>query len=391
VKWFSGRSLSDEQYERVRRELLEQAPIPLIWLFGKTGSGKSSIVRYLTGAGEAEIGTGYRPQTRFSARYDFPSQSEPLLSFLDTRGLGEAGYDPREEIEQFSGETHLMIVVVRAMDHAVEEIVRSLQTIRKSAPTRPVLLALTALHDASPGEQHPVSDPFDESEHPLPEGIPDDLRRSLQQQYERFDGLFDRAVPIDLTLPEEGFDQPDFGGERLKRAVIDALPAAYRQTLLRLDRVNESLSDLSRRQALPVILASSTLAATAGAVPLPWVDIPVVMGIQSHLVYRLARMHHQPIDSATIAKVTGSLGGQIAIRMAVRQTLKFIPWVGMAVNAAAAFVYTYATGMAWNWYFTRVREGHLPSDAELREVFHEQLRQAAELWRTTREPEHRIT
>lgn len=383
MKWFSRRSLSAEDYERARRELLEQAPIPVLWLFGKTGSGKSSVVRYLTGAEQVEIGTGYRPQTQFSSRYDFPNSSEPLLSFLDTRGLGETAYDPREDIDRFSGEAHLMIVVVRAMDHAVEELVHALKSIRKSAPSRPVLLAITALHDAAPGEQHPVPDPFDESPRPIPDGIAEHLKRSLRLQYERFDGLFDRAVPIDLTPPGEGFDQPEFGGDRLKRAVIDALPSAYRQTLLRLDRVNESLTDLTRQQALPVILASSTLAATAAAVPLPWVDIPVVMGLQTHLIYRLARIHQQPIDSGTIARVTGSLGGQVAIRMAVRQTLKFIPWVGMAVNAAAAFVYTYATGMAWNWYFTRVREGHLPSDAELRDVFQEQLQQAAELWRTT--------
>ena len=55
-----------------------------IWLFGKTQSGKTSIIKFLTGASDAEIGSGFRPCTRFSREYDFPNAEAPLLSFLDT-------------------------------------------------------------------------------------------------------------------------------------------------------------------------------------------------------------------------------------------------------------------------------------------------------------------
>src|SRR5690606_5194894 len=116
-----------------------------------------------------EIGTGYKPQTRYSERYDFPDETQPLMRFLDTRGLGEVDYDPQEDIAAFAEQTQLMIVVVRAMDHAVDDLVRALRTIRKAAPHRPVVLALTALHDAYPGEQHPVSDPFGQGPFPLPD------------------------------------------------------------------------------------------------------------------------------------------------------------------------------------------------------------------------------
>jgi len=68
----------------------------------------------------------------------------------------------------------------------------------------------------------------------------------------------------------------------------------------------------------------------------------------------------------------------------IREGLKFVPWVGMAANAAAAFAYTFAGGMVWNWYFTEVRAGHVPTEAELREVYRSQLQRATELWQTTR-------
>ncbi|WP_437201146.1 GTPase family protein [Planctomicrobium sp. SH664] len=382
-KLFPSRSQTEADSRQAMKGLLEASPIPVIWLFGKTGSGKSSIIRYLTGVDAIEIGTGFRPQTRFSSRYDFPDASEPLLRFLDTRGLGEVSYQPQDDLANFGAETHLMIVVVRAMDHALDEIVNALREIRSSNPRRPVILALTALHDAYPGSQHPEQDPFTSEARPLPDGIDGNLRRSLELQYQRFDGLFDRAVPLDLTPPAEGFQQPQFGGQRLRQAILESLPSAYRQTLLRMEEVVLPLKDLTRKRTMPVILGVSTLAATAAAIPLPWVDIPVVMGLQTHLAYKLAKIHHQQLDAQTIAQVTGWLGGRIAIQLTIRETLKFIPWVGIAANAAAAFAYTFATGMAWNWYFTSIREGHLPTETELREVFQKQLARAAELWKST--------
>lgn len=383
--WFNQRALDEEQFNTARRKLVENAPIPILWLFGKTGSGKSSIVRCLTGLETVDIGTGFKPQTRRSSLYEFPDASAPILKFLDTRGLGETGYDPAEDIDTFADAAHLMIVTVRVMDHALEELVAALRKIRHAAPSRPVILALTALHDSYPGQQHPDPDPFDVSPTPLPDGIAPGLRRSLESQYQRFDGLFDFAVPIDLTPEYEGFDEPNFGGQRFKQTIIQSLPAAYRHNLLQMDELLEPLGDLQRRRTLPTILGTSSLAATAAAVPFPWIDIPVVMGLQTHLIYKLARIHEQPIDANTIAKLSGVLGSRIAVRMALRATLKFIPWVGMAANAAAAFAMTFATGMVWNWYFLEVKRGHVPTESELRDEFQNQLQRAAEVWQAASE------
>src|ERR1700683_2959134 len=92
---------SRDEFLRKRSELLATAPIPCLWLLGKTGSGKTSIVRFLTGAADAEIGRGFRPQTQYSRLFNFPDDDVPILKFLDTRGLGEAGYDPAEDLAQF--------------------------------------------------------------------------------------------------------------------------------------------------------------------------------------------------------------------------------------------------------------------------------------------------
>src|ERR1700687_3287022 len=65
-----------------------QAIAPVVWLLGKTGAGKTSIVAALTGDPRAEVGEGFEPCTRTAAFYGVPPEA-PLLRFLDTRGLGE--------------------------------------------------------------------------------------------------------------------------------------------------------------------------------------------------------------------------------------------------------------------------------------------------------------
>lgn len=402
--WFGFGSLSDEQFERQRLALLSKTPVPVFWLFGKTGSGKSSIVRYITGAKEAEVGNGFRPQTRTSARYDFPSSDQPIVRFLDTRGLGEAGYNPTEDLDAFDDTADVIVVVARVMDHALADVLEPLKQIRAVRPLRPIVLALTCLHEAYPSEQHPDPDPFDagqaketngneQTEQPPPVHHslwpsalipPSDLQRCLIEQEARFAGLVDRIVPMDLTKPEEGYTQPEFGGRRLEDALIDVLPEACRQAILHLEDIRQSLQDLTAKQALPTIITYSSLAATAAATPLPWVDIPAVMGLQTRLVYVLADLYDQKMNVDLLTKMVGAAAGSLALRFAVRAPLKFIPILGHTASAAMAFAYTFSLGKACCWYFSEVRHGHVPSPEELNKVWGEQLEEAVAVWRRRR-------
>jgi len=116
-------------------------------------------------------------------------------------------------------------------------------------------------------------------------------------------------------------------------------------------------------------------------VPVPWVDIPAVLGIQTHLAIKIAGIYEQEITPARWAVLSSAAGSRIAIRLALRGALKFIPMVGMAVGAAASFAFTYAMGMSWDWYFADLRRGNVPTADQLQQVFADQLRRGHELWR----------
>lgn len=126
------------------------------------------------------------------------------------------------------------------------------------------------------------------------------------------------------------------------------------------------------------------MAATAGASPLPWVDIPVVMGLQAHLVYRIAKLYRQEIDGDAASKMFAAIGGRLLLRFAVRAPLKLIPVAGHAANAAMSFAYTLSLGKACCWYFGRRRQGLAPTQEEMEAVWSGQLQSALDRWAALR-------
>jgi uncharacterized protein (DUF697 family) len=386
---FSAKRPRDEQLQERLEQLRHRTPMPVFWLFGKTQSGKTTLVKFLTGADDAEIGEGFRPCTRFSRQYEFPTPEAPLLTFLDTRGVDEPGYDPEEDLARFNSLAHVVVVTVKVLDHALENVLAHLRKVRQAQPSRPVVLVLTCLHEAYPQQQHPQPYPFISAKadsatanvDPAASGaVPEPLRTSLQEQHRRFAGLVDAVVPVDLTPPVEGFNDPSYGGDLLKHTLLEALPAAYRQTLIRLDEATHELQDLYAQHALPHIMGYSTLAATAGAIPIPWLDLFIIPGIQTRMIYHLARFYGQPLTANRFLELAGSLGLGVLFRQAVREVVKFIPYVGSVAGYALAGASTFALGKAFCYYYSAVHKGHVPNPEDLKHYYQDQLALAEKHW-----------
>jgi uncharacterized protein (DUF697 family) len=209
----------------------------------------------------------------------------------------------------------------------------------------------------------------------------EDLRRCIEEHQRAFEGLYDAVVPIDLTKPEDGFPDPAYGGEYLKETLLRMLPGAYRQTLLRLKEATETLKDVHLRHAEPVILGYATMAASAGAVPVPFVDMVVIPGIQARMAHHLANLYGQPMTNDRFKEIAAAVGVGLLSRQLARQATKFIPVVGSAVGAAVGGASTYALGRALCYYFQAVCEGHVPDPASLKAYYLEQYTAAEKRWK----------
>jgi len=151
--------------------------------------------------------------------------------------------------------------------------------------------------------------------------------------------------------------------------------------MLSLDVVTSEFRDETMKRAMPVILSYSTLAAGAGAIPIPFIDMVLLPGIQAKMIADLATVYGQPLSAERFWEIGSSLAAGIMARQAAREVVKFIPGVGSAAGAALAFGMTFALGRAFCIYYRAVCEGHVPDTGKLKQIFEAELAKAGKFWK----------
>jgi uncharacterized protein (DUF697 family) len=335
---------------------------PVVWLVGKVQSGKTSIIRTLTQATDAEIGTGFRPCTRTARVFDFPGEA-PIIRFLDTRGLGEAGYDPTADIAFCEGRSHLIVAVVKALDLEQQAVLDVLRQTRRRHPDWPVVVAQTSLHEAYDiGAGHVLPYPFTTAGYDA--SVPEQLTQALTHQRALFNPLPGKGelvfVPIDFTQAGDGYDPADYGREALVGALIAAAPSVVALALSELPGTAVGI-DLHRTNAH--ILGFAVAAGAGDAVPIA--GVVAVPMVQAAMLRQLAKLHGVAWDRRAYSEFLGALGTavlvQTASRFGIRQLVKLVPGYGQTIGAAAAaaasFATTYAIGKAADHFLTRRQQG----------------------------------
>ncbi len=369
--------VDDRALDEALRAARERAPLPTIWLLGKAQSGKTSIIRALTGSPAAEIGNGFRPCTRTARLYDFPALA-PVVRFLDTRGLGEVAYDPGEDLRFCESQAHLVLGVMKATDLAQDAIFEVLRAVRRRHPQWPVLIAQTGLHEGYPPDVgHILPYPFDRE--PWPPAVPRDLARALLAQRERLGRLPGDAptrwVPIDLTLPGDGLTPVNYGLDALWSAIGEISTLDLQARLYGDSEVRDTFA----RAAHPHILGYALAAATVGALPV--VDLVAVPAIQAKLLHSLAALYGQGWTRREVSEFLGLLGLGIGVgyaaRLVGRGLVKLVPALGQTLGAiwgaTASGATTYALGKAAGYYFGSRRLGERIDASALRRVYAEAL------------------
>lgn len=366
--------VSEEEVQACLDRVRDNLPTPVFWLLGKTQSGKTSVIRALTGSSRAEIGNGFRPCTRTAQLYDFPAPDDYFVQFLDTRGLGEVDYDPAEDMALAQDQAHLLMVVIKATDHAQKPVLEALEKIHKKRKDWPILVVQTCLHEGypSPQTQHPLPYPFAEA--PYPDELRD-LGRSLQKQRELFDGMSARFVPVDFTLPEDGYEPVNYGLDPLWDAIEERLPLGLRAMMQYNRDARSPFGQVYFRRAHPHVISYSLAAGTAAAWPIPYMGTPVVLGIQAKMFHTIASIYNQELTRQRMAEISGALGVSYLVKLGGRELLKFIPGFGSAVSALYVAACTYAMGRTLCAYFAYTSEGHVPDKDMFRKMMEEQYQE----------------
>jgi uncharacterized protein (DUF697 family)/predicted GTPase len=366
---------------------------PVVWLLGKVQSGKSSIIRVLTGLSHIEIGSGFKATTTKSRIFDFPNDV-PLIRFLDTRGIGETNYNPTADIESAAEQSELVLVVMKALDHQQSAILDTLQVVRERRPDLPVVIAQTTLHEAyAPGGTHTLPYPFNGAPDEWKSSvIPQDLARSLAKQRMRLKAITGSPqvifVPLDFTHAQDGYQPLNYGLQELVVALEVAASNSVAISLrAALAAANAALADHVNSE----IIQYATAAAAAGLVPVA--GAVAVPGIQVAMLRSLALVYGVPWDRQTTAQFAGCLGSGTVVRIlsvfGIRELVKVVPIYGQTAGAAAAaassFATTYAMGRAATYFLGKRRLGDADTSG-VETVYADALRQAFKLQHTDGPP-----
>ncbi|WP_333875739.1 DUF697 domain-containing protein [Methylobacter sp.] len=367
--------LDDEELSK-RLEVVKSAmPTPIFWLLGKTQSGKTSIIKALTGDSRAQIGNGMHACTKTAFIYDFPDSQDCIMRFLDTRGLGEVDYEPDCDIEAFREQAHVLIVVMKAMDHSQHAVMEAVRLVHKAKPGWPVIVAQTALHEGYPDSafEHLSPYPFDTED--WADRVPENLSRSLLKQRSLFKGIDAQFVAVDFTLPEDGYQPVNYGLEAFWRSLETALPHGIAIILHDMKEIRKELHDVYSKAAHPHIVAYALTSGVAGAVPIPFVDIPIVTLVQVKMFQTIASIYNYKLDRQSWAEISSSLGISLLINLGRRELIKLIPVYGSAVSSVLTAATTYALGKTLTVYFQNLHSGKALSSEAFRAIYAEQFEQ----------------
>ena len=323
-------------------ETLRVERIPTIWLLGKTGAGKSSFIKKLTGYAHVPVGMGFMPCTQTMDEYLFPDD-KPLLKLIDTRGLGEASYDCSEDVEFVSKISDLIIVVAKLDEPSQSDVLNVL----KGAKRFGVSSSLVVLHT---GE-------FDESE--------DKVRRALVFNKAQFDATWRGDV---IHVRVDLYDDYHIGHSEIEEALASVLPSIA--FLIEEEKLGgfeaEKFSKIH-----PTILRYSGISGAASAMPL--IGSVSAVAAQGAMIKAIAEHHDIDWSKQTLFEFFSSLGMGFAITQAAslggKTLLSTVPIAGSAMSGGLSFATTYGLGRVADYYFFRKKNGLETSKEELQEIY----------------------
>jgi predicted GTPase/uncharacterized protein (DUF697 family) len=340
---------------------------PRIALVGRRGSGKSSLINAMFGQ-ERQYVSSVKSGTGKGKWLWYPSDAEPKIRLLDSRGLGESEA-PTEEFEEETPldelikavteeqpDVFLFLIKAKEADSRIEEDLQELNKLRKIVKENhhydvPVICVVTQVDELDPPHYKQV--PFDAN--PKKKKNIDEAIALMSKRFQ------DSGIPLLNIIPTCSYIDFDESGnieydmrwniDLLSDYLIEALPS---EAKLKTAKAMQS-QFVKKKFARTIVGTFTAIAGLIGAEPIPFADFPILTGIQGLMIVVIGFIADKEINTKTASEFIAALGINVGIgllvREGVRAAVRFIPGAGLVVSGAVAGAVTYGIGQAAIAYF----------------------------------------
>jgi len=146
-------------------------------------------------------------------------------------------------------------------------------------------------------------------------------------------------------------------GENIAEELIPVIIEASPEAAL---AVGRELPTYRRMAAQRIIRDSTVVSLAAGLEPIPFIDIPILLGTQIRLVLRLAALYGEPMDKddakGHARELIATLASGIGLRYLAEQAAKAVPFGGDFLAGAIAGAATWSIGQVALEYYEKDKQ-----------------------------------
>ena len=394
--------LGDKDLKRLMEGIDAHRP-PRIFLTGRTGVGKSSLINAICGTYAAAVSDTHSC-TKSTQIYNCMDGDRVLMEICDTRGIAESESINSDcsaeemlidQINEFCPDVAILVLNCTHRDD-VDSDVRFLKKLAKSyAGINSLRLPIVAVVNKC--------DEMAPSRYKNPAEYPENKIRKIEEVVQTYKGIIIKnglkidditavsslidwrladGTPIDVeyidNLPQHDIEtlEMEFDGRYQIEKLLDILENAIQDFEAQMGlRMAARLSEVVHRLANHLIGIFSTISAGVAITPIPVSDIYVLLLLQAVLVSLIASLSGRDISLDTAKEFILSMGwvggAGYGFRIIAQQGSKLVnaiwPGAGSAISSGVAAFGTRAIGKAAVAYFidgTTLKEARKTFESE---------------------------